>query len=62
MSVDFWVLYYIRPGPVQYTIYWTSLLTKANSVNKNVKYNMNQYTLYLLITFHIFNLPPTYFD
>ena len=27
-------------GPVQYTIYWTSLLTKTNSVNKNVKYNI----------------------
>jgi hypothetical protein len=44
MSVEFRVLYYYGPGPVQYTIYiyiyWTGLLTKTNSVNKNVKHNI----------------------
>ena len=39
----FQVLYSIGPGPVQYTIYWTGLLTKTNSVNKNVKYNIHTY-------------------
>ena len=39
----FQVLYFIGPGPVQYTIYWTCLLTKTNSVNKNVKYNIHTY-------------------
>lgn len=41
--MDFPGFIYIGPGPVQYTIYWTALLTKTNNVNKNVKYNIHTY-------------------
>jgi hypothetical protein len=38
MLVDVRVLYYIGPGPAQYTIYWTGLLTKTNSVMELLKF------------------------
>jgi len=34
---------------VQYTIYWTGLLTKTNSVNKNINYNICLNYLYLKV-------------
>ena len=43
MSIDVQDLYYIGLDTVQYTIYWTGFLTKAISVNENVKYNIFQY-------------------
>jgi hypothetical protein len=44
-------------GLVQYTIYWTSFLTKTNSVNKNIKYNIVKYLtcgLQIFISVYIF--------